>query len=272
MTMIRIPKGSFWMGDESGLADSDEKPRHQVTLAEDFFLGDREVTVRQFKEFKSKVANDPKCKAEAEIAKDWTLDEEVSPEEDCPVQSVSWFEAVAFCNWLSRNESALTPCYKLTKGDADWECVLDPQANGYRLPSEAQWEYACRAKSHLQYAFGDAERLLGEYAWYDTNSSGRTQPAGVKLPNGWGLFDMHGNVWEWCEDVYHDNYQGAPTDGSAWLGEGGHRVYRGGGWANHARDCRCACRNHGGPGNRNVDLGFRLVLAARVKEDIRPSS
>jgi formylglycine-generating enzyme required for sulfatase activity len=276
MTMLRIPAGTFWMGDESGLSSLVEQPRHQVTIAEGFFMVDRPVTVRQFQQFVAHACSDRRCKAEAEIVKDWQLDASVSPDDDCPVQSVTWFHAVAFCNWLSRQQSGLTPCYKLTKHrGADWQCVLDPRASGYRLPSEAEWEYACRAKSERQYTFGDAEQLLGEYAWYDSNSSGRTWPAGRKLPNGWGLFDMHGNVWEWCEDVYHNSYEDAPRDGSARLDQataGGGRVIRGGSWADHARYCRCACRYGWHPGIRNDYSGFRFVLAARFNEDVRAFS
>lgn len=132
------------------------------------------------------------------------------------------------------------------------------------LPSEAEWEYACRAGSTTEYCFGNAEGALGEYAWFTGNSNQMTHPVGQKKPNKWGLFDMHGNVWEWCEDVWHDSYEGgAPTDGSAWTegGNQGLRVLRGGAWRNNASNCRSAARNRIDPTNETNNLyGCRVVL------------
>jgi eukaryotic-like serine/threonine-protein kinase len=159
-----------------------------------------------------------------------------------PVVGVDWSEARAFCMWA-----------------------------GGRLPTEAEWEYACRAGTITEYSFGDDPAELGDYGWYSDNSGGQTQPVGAKKPNAWGLCDMHGNVWEWCEDAWHGSYQGAPTDGTAWTGEGSDRVYRGGSWANVARGCRCACRDYWDPGLRSFHLGFRLVLASS-SEDVGPLS
>ena len=132
-----------------------------------------------------------------------------------PLEEVSWHEAKGYCERV-----------------------------GMRLPSEAEWEYACRAGSQGEYCFGEDENRLGEYAWYDRNSGEETHVVGQKRPNAWGLYDMHGNVWEWCEDVFHDSYAGAPSDGSAWMegGDSSKRVLRGGSWVGNALICRSAAR------------------------------
>ena len=131
--------------------------------------------------------------------------------------------------------------------------------NKYRLPSEAEWEYACRAGTTTRYSFGDDEGKIGEYAWYDGNSGSKTHPVGQKKPNLWGLYDMHGNVWEWVQDKWHYDYKGAPSDGSAWeSGDGSSRVFRGGSWYINARNCRSAYRG-GDPGIRDSRVGFRLL-------------
>jgi formylglycine-generating enzyme required for sulfatase activity len=133
----------------------------------------------------------------------------------------------------------------------------------YRLPSEAEWEYACRAGTSTRYSFGDDESELGDYAWYDDNSGSKTHPVGQKKPNPWGLYDMHGNVWEWVQDCWHSDYNGAPTDGSAWVVAcrygGAFRVIRGGCWNYSARRCRSADRGRDDPRNRVNDLGFRIL-------------
>ncbi len=153
-----------------------------------------------------------------------------------PVENVSWNDAKKFCEKLARMTG-----------------------KAYRLPSEAEWEYACRAGTTGKYA-GDLDTM----AWYDQNSSFKTHPVGQKQPNAFGLYDMHGNVWEWCEDVWHDNYNGAPTDGSAWLigGDSSYRVLRGGSWYDHGDVCRSAYRNCNRPVVRSY--GFRVVVAART--------
>jgi formylglycine-generating enzyme required for sulfatase activity len=132
----------------------------------------------------------------------------------------------------------------------------------FSLPSEAEWEYACRAGSTSQFYFGDDDDGLGAYAWFRDNSDQRIQQVGGKTPNLWGLYDMHGNVWEWCEDVYHPTYKDAPTDGSAWLTGGGpwFRVVRGGPCTAAAVDCRSAVRSKENKGPRWFTVGFRVVL------------
>jgi formylglycine-generating enzyme required for sulfatase activity len=157
--------------------------------------------------------------------------------DDLPVESVSWDEVQEFINKLNEKEGT----------------------TNYRLPSEAEWEYAARAGTTTRYSFGDDESKLGEYAWYDKNSGGKTHPVGQKQPNPWGLYDMHGNVCEWVQDTYHINYDGAPIDGTAWEdGNGADRVVRDGCWYGSAGYCRSAVRLYGDGVYRDL-LGFRLL-------------
>jgi formylglycine-generating enzyme required for sulfatase activity len=130
----------------------------------------------------------------------------------------------------------------------------------YRLPSEAEWEYVARAGTTTRYSFGDDESKLCDYAGYYDNSNSMTHPVGQKKPNAWGLYDMHGNVWEWVQDKWHNDYNRVPTDGSAWEGgSGSFRVSRGGGWRARARRCRSAVRFGIVPGDSGDFLGFRLL-------------
>jgi formylglycine-generating enzyme required for sulfatase activity len=154
-----------------------------------------------------------------------------------PVENVSWDDAQAFCQKLN-----------------------EKTGKKYRLPSEAEWEYACRAGSQTSYYFGDDEKVLGEYAWYNKNAGSKTHPVGQKKANNWGLFDMSGNVWEWCEDSWHTNYENAPMDGTVWNDNHSptaDRVLRGGSWSNDPWDCRSAYR--GSYVNRCGNYGFRVV-------------
>ena len=158
--------------------------------------------------------------------------------EDRPVESVSWNDAQEFIKKLNHLE----------------------KTDKYRLPFEAEWEYACRAGTKTRYSFGDDKSKLGDYAWYGENAGSETHSVGLKKPNPWGLYDMHGNVWEWCQDKYHDSYSVAPSDGSAWdSGSSSHSVYRGGSWHRDARYCRSALRLKSDPDDRDGDLGFRVL-------------
>lgn len=158
--------------------------------------------------------------------------------DDLPVENVSWNEVQNFIQKLNQKE----------------------ETNKYRLPSEAEWEYAARAGTTTMYSFGNDESELGEYAWYAENSGDKTHPVGQKNPNKWGLYDIHGNVWEWVQDSWHADYDGAPDDGSAWEdGSGAHRVNRGGGWYDVAGSCRLAGRIGSNPDLRYYGFGFRLV-------------
>ncbi len=160
-----------------------------------------------------------------------------------PVEMVNWNDAQAFCQKLSQITGKT-----------------------YRLPTEAEWEYACRAGTTTRFYFGDDAGQLEDYAWYDGNSQNTTHPVGQKKPNAWGLYDMSGNVWEWCEDDWHDNYIGAPTDGSAWFikndNRSHHKCLRGGSWYFNPNDCRSANRLRCSPGYVNDNLGFRVACVS----------
>jgi len=157
---------------------------------------------------------------------------------DLPVESVSWNDVQDFIKKLNEKEGT----------------------NKYRLPTEAEWEYAARAGTTTRYSFGDDDSELGEYAWFNKNSDDKTHPVGEKKANPWGLYDVHGNVWEWVQDEWHGNYDGAPSDGSAWEdGVGASRVNRGGSWFSSDRYCRSAYRGYNDPGYRFRYLGFRLL-------------
>nr|WP_249044503.1 SUMF1/EgtB/PvdO family nonheme iron enzyme [Crossiella equi] len=163
-----------------------------------------------------------------------------------PRTDLSWLAALEHCNRLSR-ESGYTPCYRLGEDPDGLDVAWDRAADGYRLPTEAEWEHACRAGTS-----GDRYGQLDEIAWYRDNSGGRLHPPGEKAPNAWGLHDMLGNVWEWCWDVYDATVYGP------------YRVFRGGGAFDTPRGCRAACRRRSHPAFHIDDLGFRLARNARA--------
>ncbi|WP_246275859.1 formylglycine-generating enzyme family protein [Methanolobus zinderi] len=158
--------------------------------------------------------------------------------DDLPAEKISWTNANKFIEELNRIE------------DTD----------KYRLPTEAEWEYAARAGTTTAYFFGDDPEELPDYAWYDENSEDRTRAVGLKEPSPWGLYDIYGNVAEWVQDEYHSNYNKAPTDGSEWTGGVDRRVFRGGSWASDDVNCRSADRDEISPGSRKEEIGFRIVM------------
>ncbi|MHC4399825.1 MAG: formylglycine-generating enzyme family protein [Planctomycetota bacterium] len=225
MKLVEIPAGEFTMGSD---AFTDAKPQHRVRITKPFYLGATEVTQGQY---------------EKVMGKNPSHFKESGP--DAPVENVSWDDAQEFCRKLS-------------------ELAEEKEAGRrYRLPTEAEWEYACRAGSAKKYCYGDDESRLGDYAWYDKNSNGKTQQVGQKKPNAWGLYDMHGNVWERCADWYDSGYYAnSPTDDPTGPSAGSYRVRRGGCWARDARGCRSVSRLRNAPGRRSSSLGFRVALVS----------
>ncbi|WP_295383841.1 formylglycine-generating enzyme family protein [uncultured Thiodictyon sp.] len=225
--MVPIPAGSFSMGcqpADRGCYD-DENPAHQVQVPA-FEIGKYEVT---FDEWDACVA-ERRCTHKP--------DDERWGRGSRPVINVSWDDAQQYVAWLGRKTG-----------------------KPYRLPSEAEWEYAARAGTRTAWSFGDDEQALGDYAWFDANAGGKTHPVGEKRPNPWGLYDVHGNVWEWVQDKGHGSYQGAPADGRPWDDvSGAGRVARGGGWIGSGRYVRSACRSGNVSGVRDLNVGFRLAL------------
>ncbi len=231
-----IPAGDFLMGspesDEMALAN--ERPQHRVHISRDFYLGATEVTHAQF---------------ERVMSENWSQFRSAGtrPErvvgintDDFPVEQVLWKDAVDFCK-------------KLTDLPSEKE-----QRRVYRLPTEAEWEYACRAGSSERFCFGHDVSGLADYAWFEANSERRPHPVGQKLPNAWGLHDMHGNVFEWCHDVYGPFDPDPATDPTGATSEGP-RVFRGGGWYYPPRFSRSADRCQGWPDVGFAFLGFRVA-------------
>jgi formylglycine-generating enzyme required for sulfatase activity len=212
--LVLLPAGTFTMGDAAGRED--ETP-HAVSVSA-FYLDKLPVTQELY-------------------AKVMGVNPSKRKDPKCPVERTQWTDAARFCNKCSELDG-LTPCYNLDT----WEC--DFGANGYRLPTEAEWEYACRAGGTGKYSFGDDEKDLPQHAWLRPHSQGKTQPAGQKSPNRWGLFDMHGNVWQWCNDWHSDTYyKESPKDDPRGPSAGKMRVLRGGAWDSGAEKCRAAYRN-----------------------------
>jgi formylglycine-generating enzyme required for sulfatase activity len=240
--MVLIPSGTFQMGNTGTYSgNSNEKPVHSVTISRDFLMSKYEVTQKKYEEVMG--TNPSSFKGDK-----------------LPVETVSWYEAVDFCNKLSEKEG-LQPCYS---GSSD-AIVCDWNANGYRLPTEAEWEYACKAGSTTDFYNGNLiypdysplDPNLDNIGWYYGNSGNTTKEVGLKTPNNFGLYDMSGNVWEWCWDWYSSYTNTAVTDPTGPTG-GSYRVSRGGSWLNNANRCRSAYRNDT-PELRDYRLGFRVV-------------
>lgn len=240
LEMIAIPGGSFLMGSPQGEGDDDEEPQHRVTVPA-FYMGKYPITQAQYQ---AVMGNNP--------ATQYDADRFVGPQK--PVVGVSWEDAKKFCQKLSRDTGKV-----------------------YRLPSEAEWEYACRAGTDTPFYFGQTITPdQANYDWRYAYGSGPkrdkwlqcTTPVGKFPANAFGLYDMHGNVWEWCEDVWHNNYEGAPTDGSAWVTRDSStnaRLLRGGSWDNVPGNCRSANRGWRRADRWDNGNGFRVVLGSAAR-------
>ena len=239
--MTLVPAGRFVMGDEKG--DVDEEP-HEVYV-DSFYVDKYLVTQEEYEKVMKE--NPSRWKGKKN-----------------PAEQIRWSDAAKYCNARSRLEG-LKPCYDLET----WECNFS--ADGYRLPTEAEWEYACRAGTKTSYSFGDDPRKLRNYAWYEDNSGGRPRPVGQKLPNLWGVYDIYGNVWEWCSDFYKvDYYQESPEKNPKGPETGETKVLRGGCWNSDADKCRSSYRYNENPGYSDVCFGydiygFRCVRSFRAK-------
>ncbi len=262
MTLLKINPGTFVRKDETP-----ESRDQTVQLTRAFFLSDREISVGQFQQFIGDANYPSKEKPEKWQPETGPGDyAQTSPTPEHPVQKVTWYHAVLFCNWLSRKEGC-TPCYERTgqkeksRDYAGQEVEHDqwrlvPSGTGYRLPTEAQWEYSCRAGTTTEFACGNDGEMLRRYAVLQAS---RTSFGGSKLPNGWGLFDMHGNVWEWCWDGYGKNDANSPAvDPTGALGVPD-RVIRGGNWSFAAEFARASVRYMSSPGDQLNLLGFRVA-------------
>jgi len=248
IAMVALPGGEFVMGSNQG--NPDEAPAHKVKISA--FLMDRfEVTQEMF------------ARVQLPNPSHW------QDNPNNPVERVRWRDAKQYCNERSLVEG-LKPCYN--EKSADWDC--DRSANGYRLPTEAEWEYACRAGTESPYDFGAPDKLR-QYAWFADNSDKRTHPTGQKKPNRWGLYDMYGNVSEWCEDVYDSEYykQSSASDppGPPNTGKDVRRVIRGGSWKSSADMCRVTFRQGERTGDTDACFftnycGFRCVRRVTPEE------
>ena len=232
MGVVWIREGSFTLGSPGTEVDrsSDEGPQTQVSLTHGFWMGRTEVTQAQY------------------LAVTGANPSFFTGDLTRPVETVSWNNAVAYCATLTTTERTAGRC------PANWS---------YRLPTEAEWEYAARAgTAGTRFSYGDdpGYTLLTNYAWYSSNSGSTTHSVGGNGGNGWGLFDMYGNVWEWCQDRY-GTYSGGSVIDPQGPGSGSIRVVRGGSWLLIALFCRSARRYGGGPTNTYSDIGFRVVLA-----------
>jgi formylglycine-generating enzyme required for sulfatase activity len=244
VNMVRVEGGTFTMGSNSG--DSDEKPVHTVTV-KSFNLSKYPVTQKEWYEVMGTTVRQQRDMAN----KTYSL---AGEGDNYPMYFVSWHEAIEYCNKRSINEG-LTPAYSGTGNNitCNWN------ANGYRLPTEAEWEYAAKGgnRDPMVYEYAGSNSV-DSVAWYNGNSGNSTQPEGRKAPNSLGLYDMSGNVWEWCWDWYGSYSSGAQTDPRG-ASSGSYRVLRGGGWFSSARDVRSANRGSYAPSSQYTYLGFRVV-------------
>ncbi|ETA69249.1 hypothetical protein MettiDRAFT_2744 [Methanolobus tindarius DSM 2278] len=225
MDLVLIPSGNFYMGSDSTPLVAFDDPAHEVSIENSFYMGKYEVTQAQWK---AVMGTSPSLFEGDEL----------------PVEQVSWYDAQEFISKLNEMENT----------------------DRYRLPTEAEWEYACKAGNDTDFSFTNEATDLDEYGWSDSygwcaiNANGTTHSVGEKKANSWGLYDMHGNVWEWVQDTWHDNYDGAPTDGTAWEDENSiNRVGKGGSLMDGPNICKSSFRGSLDADSTSYVLGFRIV-------------
>ncbi|MBK8969561.1 MAG: SUMF1/EgtB/PvdO family nonheme iron enzyme [Saprospiraceae bacterium] len=269
--LVLIPDGSYSRGNSGG--DADEKPVRRVRVSA-FYIGKTEITLAQFQEFIQTTG----YQTDAERGEGsycwgplgwnkksgicWRHDEKglqrPSTAGDYPVLHVSWRDAARYCNWLSARQN-FQSAYQF-EGDS---ITFDPAANGYRLPTEAEWEYAANAGGPFPYA---GSENLTETGWYAGNAQKGAHPVGQKAANAFGLFDCSGNVWEWCQDWYSATAYATTADtlNPAGPRTGAARVVRGGSWSNNPAHCRVSNRSSRFPDARDCNLGFRVARGGKA--------
>lgn len=239
MKLVVIPAGEFQMGSSKAAdehAADNEEPRHRVRITRPFYMAATEATQGQYRAVTGQSPS------------------QFRGSDDLPVEQVSWLDAVKFCNELSAREQ-LTWYYRI-----DGKSVTIAGGNGYRLPTEAEWEYACRAGTTTIYSCGDDESRLNDFAWIGVNSGGRSHPVGEKPANAFGLYDMHGNVFEWVWDGFDPGYyRRSPTDDPTGSQSSVNRIHRGGGFSHPPDNARSAVRVPAIPSFANLALGFRVA-------------
>ncbi|HOZ50114.1 MAG TPA: formylglycine-generating enzyme family protein [Candidatus Hydrogenedentes bacterium] len=227
--MVLLPGGTFTMGDNDGEVD---EPEHAVTVSP-FCIDQFEVSQEEYERLMGD--NPSKVKSKKN-----------------PVEQIRWSDAVRYCNARSREEG-LEPAYDLTA----WTCNFE--ANGYRLPTEAEWEYAARAGTGTAYSFGASDDDLTKHAWFKDNAKAKPHPVRQRRPNPWGLYDMHGNVWEWCNDFYQvDYYLRSEAEDPRGPERGAKKVLRGGCWNSTPDACRSAYRYNENPAYTDACFGYDI--------------
>jgi formylglycine-generating enzyme required for sulfatase activity len=266
-TMVLLGPGEFAMGSPLSEANRfDNELPHQRWIGRRFALASKKVTLAQFQRF---------LKANPDVKHSYTR--RFSPDLDGPVISVTWYEAAQYCRWLSEQEGfeesdMVYPSVEEIEKCKDGKTALKMPANylkrkGYRMPTEAEWEHACRAGAVSSRFYGSSIHMLGHYAWYQENVHDRTWPVGQKKPNGFGLFDMHGNTWDWCQDgfaPYQAGSRGKPAadeEDKRDVSDKVERVLRGGSFYSQATGLRCAFRLKYRPSARVFFIGFGLRVA-----------
>jgi formylglycine-generating enzyme required for sulfatase activity len=247
LELAYIPAGTFWRGSPEGVGEGDEHPQHEVTLTRSYWMGVTPVTQAQWA-------------AVAPSGRRLNPDPSHFKGAERPVERVSWDDARAWCNALSSVLKRGLAYPRLDKpASIDW-------TQGFRLPTEAEWERACRAGTDTAWSFGDDEAQLKDHAWYDQNSGGETHPVGQLKPNSWGLHDLHGNVWEWCWDAWLLTYTSTTDPVNPPTKELSHRCRRGGAFNVAAEECWSDSRDGGGSWGVFHRWGFRVVLPAPARD------